>query len=164
MKHMIHDLTRRRIAARAAAVVLVALAAAAIAETHDRPRVAPPPLYQQECGACHLAYPPQLLPAPSWQRLMAGLPRHFGTDASLDGATTRTLVSWLTDNAGRSRRNAEAPPEDRITRAAWFAREHRELAASTWKLPAVGGGANCAACHPAAGQGEFDEHAVRIPR
>jgi hypothetical protein len=144
--------------------MLVALAAPAIAGTHDRGRVTLAPLYQQECGACHLAYPPQLLPAPSWQRLMAGLARHFGTDASLDGATAHTLATWLAANAGRSRRGAETPPDDRITRAAWFAREHRELAASTWKLPAVGSAANCAACHPAAGQGEFDEHAVRIPR
>jgi hypothetical protein len=29
-----------------------------------------------------------MLPAASWQRLMGNLPRHFGTDASLDAATT----------------------------------------------------------------------------
>ncbi len=44
------------------------------------------PAYKQECGSCHLAYPPGLLPASSWQRLMGDLPHHFGTDASLDAA------------------------------------------------------------------------------
>ena len=27
------------------------------------------PKYQQECAACHVAYPPGMLPADSWQRL-----------------------------------------------------------------------------------------------
>ena len=46
--------------------------------------------------ACHVAYPPGLLPAASWQRLMANLPRHFGTDASLDAATAQASCrAWL---------------------------------------------------------------------
>jgi len=48
-------------------------------------------VYQQECAACHLAYPPGLLPAASWQRPMGNLPKHFGTEASLDATTLQTL-------------------------------------------------------------------------
>ena len=40
--------------------------------------------WKAECGSCHVAYPAQLLPATSWQRLMKGLDKHFGTDASVD--------------------------------------------------------------------------------
>ena len=43
--------------------------------------------WKTECGSCHLAYPPELLPASSWRRIMAGLDRHFGADASLDAAS-----------------------------------------------------------------------------
>lgn len=128
------------------------------------PRTTVLPAYRQECGACHLAYPPGLLPAPSWRRLMGGLPHHFGVDASLDAAAVRTLSAWLASNAGPSRRVREAPPEDRITRSDWFVREHGELPPSAWKGPTVKSPANCAACHAQAEQGDFDERHVRIPR
>ena len=58
-----------------------------------------PPAYTQECASCHTAYPPGLLPAPSWRRLLNNLPRHFGTDASLDAATVRELSGWLQAHA-----------------------------------------------------------------
>ena len=127
-------------------------------------RVPPLPLYQQECGACHVAYPPTLLPANSWRRVMAALPKHFGVDASLDGVSHAQIAAWLAANVGVSRRGREEPPQDRITRAAWFVHEHGEIATSTWKSPQVKSAANCAACHTQANQGAFDERDVRIRR
>jgi len=126
--------------------------------------VAPLPAYQQECAGCHVAYPPGLLPAASWRRLMDHLPQHFGTDASLDAQTVQQLPTWLAANAATGRRAGEVPPQDRITRTAWFVREHREVPAATWQRPAVKSAANCAACHTRAEQGDFDEDHVRIPR
>jgi hypothetical protein len=122
------------------------------------------PKYRQECSSCHLAYPPGSLPAASWQRLLADLPHHFGTDASLDPATVNQLSAWLTAHAAGGRRTSTTPPEDRITRSAWFVHEHAEVPAAVWKRPAVKSPSNCAACHAGAEQGAFDEHAVRIPR
>lgn len=122
------------------------------------------PQYQQECSSCHIAYPPGMLPAASWQRLMDNLPRHYGTDASLDDATVKQLSTWLAANAGTYKRVREQPPEDRITRSAWFERKHDEVPASTWKRPAIKSAANCAACHPKSDQGDFNEHDIRIPR
>jgi len=127
-------------------------------------RVPPLPEYTQECASCHLAFPPGLLPAASWRRIMDNLPRHYGTDASLDPALTRKLAAWLEANAGTGKRAREQPPEDRITRAAWFVREHDEVPAATWKLPAVKSPANCSACHTQAEQGDFRERYIRIPR
>ncbi len=122
------------------------------------------PKYQQECAACHVAYPPHLLPAASWQRLLDNLPRHFGTDASLDAPTVKELAGWLASHAATGKRASDQPPQDRITRSAWFVREHREVAPASWKLPAVKSPANCSACHQQADQGNFNEHNVRIPR
>lgn len=131
----------------------------------DRGRSTPLlPDYVQECGACHTPFAPGLLPAASWQRLMTNLPRHFGTDASTDADAQRTLSAWLVQNAGTSKRGREEPPEDRITRAAWFTREHREFNASTWQRPAIKSPANCGACHTQATQGRFSEHDVRVPQ
>ena len=122
-----------------------------------------PPAYIQECGACHTAYPPGMLPARSWQRIMSGLDRHYGTDAALDKATAQQISSWLQTHAGTYKRVAEEPPEDRITRSAWFERKHRKIESSVWKLPSVKSAANCAACHASAEQGNFDEDNLRIP-
>jgi mono/diheme cytochrome c family protein len=122
------------------------------------------PQYKQECAACHLAYPPGMLPAASWKRVMAGLPKHYGTDASLDPATVKALSTWLGANAGSYRRVSEAPPQDRITTSNWFERAHREVPANAWKRAAIGSRANCAACHTRADKGDFDEDNVRIPQ
>jgi len=141
------------------------LCAPALASDHGRSPAAPLlPLYNQECTACHFAYPPGLLPAASWQRLMANLPRHFGTDASLEPAVVKALSAWLNANAGIYNGASTLSPQDRITQRPWFVREHREVSAATWKLPAVKSAANCAACHRQADQGDFNEHTVRIPR
>lgn len=141
-----------------------ALTGAAFADEGERAsRVPLLPKYQQECAACHIAYPPGLLPAASWQRILDNLPRHYGTDASLDPTTVKELSVWLGANAG-GRRVREQPAGDRITRSAWFIREHDEVPASTWKLPAVKSPANCMACHTRADQGDFNEHNIRIPR
>lgn len=128
------------------------------------PRIPNLPKYQQECAACHIAYPPGMLPAASWQRLMGGLDRHFGTDASLDAESVKQISAWLQTHAGTHRRVKEVPPEDRITRSAWFVRKHDEVPAAAWKHPKVKTASNCAACHVQADQGVFNEHDVRIPR
>ncbi|MBK7469965.1 MAG: diheme cytochrome c [Betaproteobacteria bacterium] len=111
-----------------------------------------------------IAYPPGMLPAASWQRTMSNLQRHYGTDASLDPATAQELTTWLAANAGTYKRVSGQPPEDRISRSAWFIRKHDEVAAATWKLPAVKSAANCSACHTQSDQGDFNERNIRIPR
>ena len=121
------------------------------------------PAYTAECAACHLPYPSALLPAASWRRIMGGLDRHFGTDASLDAATVQQVGDWLQVHAGTGKRAREQPPEDRITRSAWFERKHREIAPVVWKLPSVKSAANCAACHGSADQDRFGERELRVP-
>lgn len=122
-----------------------------------------PPAYMQECASCHVAYPPSMLPARSWQRVMSGLDRHYGTDASLDAATVQRLGAWLQAYAGTYKRVEEEPPQDRITRMAWFERKHRKVGLAVWDLPSVKSAANCAACHASALQGRFDDDDLRMP-
>lgn len=150
--------------AGACALAALLLAATAARADGGRPVVPLLPRYQQECASCHLAYPPGALPASSWQRLMRDLPNHFGTDASLDAPVLKQITAWLVAHAGTWKRVREAPPQDRITRSAWFERKHDEVAPATWRRPAVQSAANCAACHPQAEQGDFDEDRIRIPR
>ena len=153
---------RRRFAVAAATL----LAGLGSAQADEGRSLAVPllPLYQQECGSCHLAYPPGLLPAASWQRLMANLPRHFGTDASLDAAGGQAITSWLTANAGTYKKVREAPPQDRISRADWFVREHREVTPAVWQRASIKSASNCQACHGKADIGSFREREIRIPQ
>lgn len=150
--------------ARIPLIAACLLASAAQADDHGRLATPLLPAYKQECSACHVAYPPGLLPASSWARVMSTLPRHYGTDASLDAPTVTAISTWLAANAGSGRRGGEAAPEDRITRSAWLVRKHDEVPAAVWKRPAVKSPSNCAACHTGAEQGDFNEHRVRIPR
>jgi Dihaem cytochrome c len=122
-----------------------------------------PPAFTQECAACHVAYPPGLLPARSWQRIMGGLDRHYGSDASLDAATTRQIDHWLQANAGTYKRVREEPPQDRLTRSAWFERKHGNIDTSVWKLASVKSAANCGACHGGADRGQFDDDNLKFP-
>jgi hypothetical protein len=142
---------------------LLAVIPTAFAESNGR-TIPLLPKYQQECSACHVAYPPTLMPSASWVRILSNLPNHFGVDASVDSTTLKEISGWVKAHAGTYKRVSEEPSQDRITRTAWFARKHDEVSAATWKLPAVKSAANCAACHSTADKGDFNEHNVRIPR
>lgn len=146
-----------------AALASLGLAAAALADGGPAMPASVPAVYTQECASCHLAYPPGLLPARSWSRIMAGLDRHYGTDASLDASTLQQIDAWLQAHAGSYRRATEEPPQDRITRSAWFERKHRKIDPAVWQLASVKSAAQCAACHGGAERGRFDEHELRLP-
>ncbi|MCZ4316281.1 diheme cytochrome c [Comamonadaceae bacterium G21597-S1] len=155
----------RRLSKLALAGVLSFLALVPLAHA-DGPRLQSGPVlpaYRQECGSCHLAYPAGLLPASSWRRLMDGLEKHFGTDASLDAPTTRRIDAWLQQHAATGGRTAQAPPQDRITRSSWFERKHRKIDPAVWRHASVKSAANCAACHAGAAQGDFDDDRIQVP-
>jgi hypothetical protein len=147
---------------RTALAALAVLTSPAWAD--DRPRDAAPVLnktYVAECAACHVAYPPSMLPAASWLRLMGNLGRHYGSDASLDAKDIALITPWLLAQAGTRRSAATPPPDDRITRSDWFVRKHRGIEPATWQLPSVRSASNCMACHSDAKHGTFSERALR---
>lgn len=119
--------------------------------------------FQQECASCHIAYAPGLLPAESWRKMMAGLDKHFGTDASVEAQDRLEITAFLVNNSS-NRWSAPTAPL-RITDSAWFRHKHdaREISPSVWKNPQVKSPGNCAACHPQAERGSFNEHDIKIP-
>jgi len=120
--------------------------------------------WKSECGSCHVAYPPSLLPAASWRAIMAGLDRHFGNDATIDAATAAAIEAFLVANAGRDR--SKPPIVVTIlgtTETRWFRHEHDEVAPATFRSPAIKSATNCGACHLNADSGRFSEREIRIP-
>jgi nitrate/TMAO reductase-like tetraheme cytochrome c subunit len=147
---------------------LAAIAASALlaAPVHASGPKLPAPVHDdwsRECGSCHIAYPPRLLPTASWQAIMQGLDRHFGSDATIDASAASSIGAFLQANAGRDR-GASVPPVLRITETRWFVHEHAKVPARTWNSANVRNAANCGACHEGATAGRFSEHDVRLPR
>jgi hypothetical protein len=147
----------------AALIAMLALPAFA-----DRLPLPANPAYLEECGACHLAYPPQLLDAHSWLHVMNGLDKHFGTDASLDERRRTAIADFLGRNAGGRKTgvtaDAKGQPLLRISDTAYFQRKHREVDAATWKRASIKSPANCAACHVNAAAGDYSERSIKIPK
>jgi len=132
------------------------------------------PVYKEECGSCHMAYSPGLLPSGSWRRMMAGLADHFGDNAELDEVTTQQISDFLTSNAAdksdyrRSRqmmaasRSTTGQAAMRITENPYFKREHNEIPARVMRQSGVASLSHCNACHQRAEQGSFNEHEIWI--
>lgn len=149
----------------AAALCLVVVGIPLTSQADGAKKPAPGnPVWQEECGSCHIAYPPRFLPAESWRTMMGALDRNFGTDASLDAATAATIETFLVQNA-KSSKPGQKPDGSilRITETRWFRSEHDEVSSAKWKSPAIGSAANCAACHPGADKGSFRERDIKVP-
>ena len=54
---------------RTLALVAAALVSS-VALADSKPAVVTPPAYQEECGSCHIAYPPRFLGPSAWHRVM----------------------------------------------------------------------------------------------
>lgn len=146
--------------------LVMSLGAVTAAEAAQKAPPPPPnPAWQEECGSCHLPYPPRFLTAPSWQRVMDGLNEHFKTDASLDPAIAKEITAWLVANARKpkSGKTEPVPPPLRITETRWFLGEHDEISPARFRSAAVGSPANCGACHTTADQGNFSERNIKLP-
>jgi hypothetical protein len=116
-----------------------------------------PTEYREECAACHLAYPPQLLGRDDWQHLMKTLDQHFGSDASLDAGSRQRISAFLERHAPAGSKLSPAA-QTRITQSERFLRKHRKVPAAMWRDSRVVSAARCEACHVRAGEGRFSEH------
>lgn len=127
--------------------------------------------WKAECGDCHTPHHPSLLPAATWDKLMATLDDHFGEDASLDAETTAKIRDWLVANsaerydtrAANAFRTPDAADPLRITATARWKGIHEEIPPETFKRKDIGGPVNCAACHGDAETGLFAPQRIRIP-
>ncbi|MBI2401037.1 MAG: cytochrome b/b6 domain-containing protein [Deltaproteobacteria bacterium] len=130
-------------------------------------------VYEEECGSCHNAFSPTLLPARSWEKLMAGLGEHFGDDASLPEETTSEISKWLV--ASSAERAFSEPSKKiissigdaaplRITETTYWKEKHSDIGNEVYSRKAVSSRTNCAACHPGAPSGSFEDRDISVPR
>lgn len=122
-----------------------------------------PQVYQEECGACHMAYPPALLNTQAWGRVLATLDQHFGSDARLEPPALRQITAYLARHGSSRNDQSSGHHPPRISDTAFFVRKHRELGQRWWRDPRVRSAANCEACHRQASNGRFSEHDQVLP-
>jgi hypothetical protein len=148
-----------------------------------RPDVAPVvnATYREECGTCHMAYQPGLLPGDAWAQIMSpdGLRNHYGDDASLGEQARTEIADFLLNNAAdqakRSRSRAFAVGANptasgqgtrlpRIIETRYFLHEHDEIPTRLVAgNPQVGSFSQCNSCHRGADKGIYNEKQVSIP-
>tara|TARA_R110002012_G_scaffold77826_4_gene198130 strand:- start:20433 stop:21008 length:576 start_codon:yes stop_codon:yes gene_type:complete len=130
--------------------------------------------YKQECGSCHMAYSPGLLPKKSWIKVMDNLEEHYGDNAELTAQLHVKILNYLTTNSAdvsdykRSRKIMASLDKtqltDRITLTPYFIRKHDEIPKRfVIDNPKVGSFSQCNLCHSNTVNGSFSEDEVSIP-
>ncbi len=129
--------------------------------------------WQEECGACHMAYHPSLLPARSWSQLMQQQHDHFGEDLLLDADVVKQLTDYALENSAEqgvtepARKimswNQPTFTPLRITETRYWRRKHIEIADEIWQQSNINGKGQCNACHSDAEQGWFEDSKMVIP-
>ena len=137
------------------------------------PKLADNALWREECGSCHLAFHPSLLPQRSWARLMSEQKQHFGSELALDAPTTAALLNFLTANSAEQHKTEPATKIDlsiragttplRITETPYWVKKHGDIEAAGWQSPKVKSRSNCGACHLDAEAGTFEDGAMQLP-
>ncbi len=131
--------------------------------------------YKEECGSCHFAYQPGLLPSQSWEKLLTAqaLHNHFGEVADLDKDTLEAIRAYALENAAdksyykiarkiSAATKGEAPL--RITEVRYIKRKHHEIPENMVKgNKDVKSLSYCDSCHRKANDGIFKEDTVSIP-
>jgi cytochrome b len=174
--HAARPAKAKRLLAGLCALLLLIGAVHQIVTLSARPALGVPvgPLdttYAQECGSCHMAYPPSLAPSARWIAIMDGLSNHFGEDASLEPGLASRIRAYLTINAAEkwdtraAHELQRSNPQDtlRLTATPFWIRTHRGIPEGVFKSRAVGAKGACEKCHSDASTGRFDPQDINIP-
>lgn len=128
--------------------------------------------YQKNCGACHFAYQPGLLPASAWKSLLEKPDAHAGGALSFDDKTMSEIKNYLIQNSaensgwGKSGKILSSTINEtpvKISEISYIKRKHRGVRDSIFQRTSIGSRGNCIACHKSAESGLYDEDDVVIP-
>ncbi len=128
--------------------------------------------WETECGSCHMAFHPSLLPVKSWAAIMSGLSQHFGEDASLDAAAKKEITDYLVSHSAESwdsmaanrLRDVDPARPLEITATRFWLHMHNDIAPAVFSSKAIGAKQNCSACHQDAASGMFAPQEISIPQ
>ena len=129
--------------------------------------------FADECGSCHITYPPYLLPKASWTAMMKGLDNHFGDDASLDKTTNQSILAFLLKNSAENSTQkssyyiAQSLQGDSstiaITKTPYWKHKHHDINKEVFASNEVKSRANCKACHKDIQNGLLEHDLIKVP-
>ncbi len=129
--------------------------------------------FENECGSCHITYPPYLLPKKSWEIMMSDLENHFGDDASIDSETNLIISKFLEQNSAEYSTNEAAfkilkTTKDKntlaITKTPYWQNEHQDIEDKIFLDEKIKSKANCNACHKDIEYGLIKSNLIKIPK
>lgn len=129
--------------------------------------------YVKECGACHMAFSPELLPAASWRQVMRHLDDHFGESAGVGPATQAAITGYLAANSADHASNMESraimeslsPGEVplRITKVPYIAGLHAAVLDPLWNgTPRPRTLTECGVCHDQVEDGNYKTRVFHV--
>ena len=129
--------------------------------------------WEEECGECHLAFHPSLLPARSWQLMMEKQNEHFDEELDYDPDVYEEIRQFMIKNSAdtgiseAAHKMKNSIPENetplRITETKYWKNKHKEIDEKYWKSEKVKSKNNCGACHLDAKTGWFEDSNMRLP-
>jgi hypothetical protein len=131
------------------------------------------PTYKEECGACHFAYQPELLPKASWMKILTNLDDHFGESIELGDDSRKAISGYLKSNSAeyssakravKIMRSLGNQVPLRITDIPYIREKHHEISPNVFKRESIGALSNCSACHTTAENGIYEDDNVKIPK
>ncbi len=105
-------------------------------------------VYRDQCGSCHLALPPEVLPTESWRQILMSPRNHYGVSLNLIRAEIILIWSYLRDFS-RVTVQGEAEPY-RVVDSRFFKALHPRVTFAEPPSPK-----NCATCHNRAQEFDF---------
>jgi hypothetical protein len=131
-------------------------------------------VYEDQCGACHFAYQPELLPSGSWQKIVADLQHHFGEEVIVDPDAKKTIADYLLSSSAETStaklsvkimKNLDGQTPLRITDLPYIRKKHDDVLPRILKKEVgVDSLSHCQACHLTAEDGDYDDDNVIIPK
>jgi len=125
--------------------------------------------WQDECGGCHLAFHPSLLPARSWAQLLAGQDEHFGEELGISARKLQLLSAFASAHAAEALESSVAWKMEhsipggatplRITTTPYWQQRHARIAAAVFASTRR---SECGACHQDAKAGTFAPQAIHL--
>jgi cytochrome b len=126
-------------------------------------------VFYRDCGDCHKVYPPHILPAASWRKIMGSLDNHRGekiTDENISMVNQETILNYLVENSADSSTRevsvktlhslGQRVPKT-ITKTPYWRETHKHIPRSVYKTKKIKDKSNCFACHKDFEHGVLDD-------
>lgn len=106
-------------------------------------------LYLENCGSCHVALPPEVMPTDTWRQLLLDLNEHYGN--SVEPILRPSLLAMWSyiRQFSRPLKEKEATPY-RLTQSRYFKALHPQV-----KFPETVRPSTCVSCHPGVPQYDY---------